>query len=302
MAKAILPNKCLLNEKNFTYIIYEGEGWKKINNDYLIKYGKKYGYKDLSDEDKTKLYEYFDKNYNIYHIFNEQFMILINYLLDKPRTNKDSSINDCISKANNDYINFHKFFLEYFEKIGKEITTIKLLDCISYIDFLCFNKLKENIDKNFNKDLDDKTKKEIENYFNKEHKDKIITKKEIAVALRKYILKIILDNNRKEKDYTTLLYKNLYRKDLWNSKIFNVADNNTNFEKKIEKYLSRFSLKTIDSLAFYNIIGKEELELFNNEQLNYRTTDEQKNLKDNLNFNIEKTDKKRKKGMKIVKK
>ena len=44
----LLPNKCLFNEKNIKYIYYQNEGFRNINYDYLIKFGKKYGEEKLT--------------------------------------------------------------------------------------------------------------------------------------------------------------------------------------------------------------------------------------------------------------
>ena len=49
LGKCLLPNKCLFNEKNINYICYQNEGFRNINYDYLIKFGEKYGQKELTE-------------------------------------------------------------------------------------------------------------------------------------------------------------------------------------------------------------------------------------------------------------
>ena len=305
LAKIILPNKCLFNEKKFDLIIYKNEGWKKIKNDYLINFEDKYGSESLTDNDRKNIYHYVEKNnYNFYSIFNEQFVILINYLVGKSKSKNETSINDCIEEAKKKFIKFHKYFTEFFSNEGKEINISKLLECISYFEFLCFYKLRNNINEKYNTAQDDIIKNNIESYFNNEHKDTVITQKEITIAVRRFILKILLDEKIEEIASTTSLYLNLYRKDLWNNKIFKVYQNDLDFEGKVKEYLNKFPLKTSDSLWFYNIIGKNELKLIGEYKQKYEAENNNpqpqgdQNLNLDFNFNPPNPEKQKGKTMK----
>ena len=305
LAKIILPNKLLFSEKNFYFMIYQFEG-SNINNDYLINFENKYGSKKLDEDDKKKLFKYFENNYKFYSIFDEQFIILINYLSNKSSMKKDTLIFDCISDAKKKNINFNSNFTDFFSKEGKEITIEKLLECINVMEILCFDKLRKEINDKYKIDFDKTKEEKINNYFEKEHKDKIITKNEIAIALRRFILKIILDEKKEDKISSISLYKNLYRKDLWNFKIFEVYKDENDFKQRIKEYLEKFSLETNDCLAFYNIIGKNELDKLEKDKQNYGSVEEVKqdnlviivnnnNDNDNDNGNKKKMKKKKKK-------
>ena len=283
LSKIILPKKCLFNEKNFDYIIYQYE-YSNMNNDYLINFGKKYESKELDENDKKIIYKYIEENYKQYPILEEQFIILINYLANKSKLKKESTINDCMIETKDKYVNFNNIIIEFFSREGKEITIAKLLRTINYIELLCFDKLKNEINNKYKRNLDSKIINTITEYFEKEYKDKTITKKEIAIALRRFILKILLNEKREGNIISTSLYTNLYRKDLWNIKIFIKYPNDSIFKEKIKKYLSRYSLETNDSLGFYNIIGKEELDEIKKEKNSFGDVEEKHS--DNLNLNF----------------
>lgn len=287
LSKILLPQKCLFNEKNFDYVIYQFES-ANTNNDYLINFQKKYGAENLDENDKKTLYKYFKENYNYYSIFDEQFIILLNYLANNSKKLKEDSIYDCIIETKKKPVNFHNIFESFFSKEGKEITISKLLESINYIELLCFDKLKNKLKDKYKKTLDKKLENDIINYFEKEHLDKVITKKDIAIALRKFILKNLIDEKKEPHITPISLHKNLCRKDLWEIKIFITYQNYDDFQGKIKEYINRFSLKTNDSLGFYNIIGKEEMDQLEKEKIDFKDVEEQKpnNLIENLQINL----------------
>ena len=76
----LLPNKCLFNEKNIKYIYYQNEGFRNINYDYLIKFGKKYGEEELTDEETKKIFNYSNKEFNNFDILFDSFILIVDYL------------------------------------------------------------------------------------------------------------------------------------------------------------------------------------------------------------------------------
>ena len=127
------------------------------------------------------------------------------------------------------------------------------------MEHLCYEHLKEKIDTKFKSTLDKGQKKEIIDYFNLKHKDAIITKKEISSAVRRFITRYLLNDDKKENiDPNLSLYICLERKYLWDNKIFSLIGDN--FNELIKNYLGRFSfaLEVKHSLELYNIIGDEE--------------------------------------------
>ena len=255
----LLPNKCLFNEKNIKYIYYQNEGFRNINYDYLIKFGKKYGEEKLTEEEIKKIFNYSNKEFNNFDILFDSFILLVNYLINELFAKKDTKIIDFINEAKKKYINFSNQFINYFEEEGKEIIIEKLLDSFLFMEHLCYEHLKGKIDTKFKSTLDKGQKKEIIDYFNLKHKDAIITKKEISSAVRRFITRYLLNDDKKENiDPNLSLYICLERKYLWDNKIFSLVGDN--FNDLIKNYLGRFSfaLEVKHSLEFYNLIGDEE--------------------------------------------
>jgi len=258
IGKSLLPNKCLLNEKNIKYIIYQNEGFRFINYDLLIIFGKKYGQKELNDEDKKKILIYSTKEYNNFDIIFESFILFVNHL-NNNYIKKDTKIIDFISEAKKKYIHFPEQFTNYFKEEGKDIVIEKLLNSILYMEHICFGHLKNKIDNRFKIGLNKGQKEEIINYFDKSHNDNILTKKEISSAVRRFITRYLLNDNKKENiDPNLNLYLCLERKFLWSNGIFSKIENN--FNDLIKRYIGNFSfpLEVKHSFDFYNIIGEEE--------------------------------------------
>ena len=258
IGKTLLPNKCLLNEKNMKYIIYQNEGFRFINYDLLIIFGKKYGQKDLNEEDRKKIFIYSAKDYNNFDILFESFILFVNHL-NNNYAKKDTKIVDFISEAKKKYINFPEQFTNYFNEEGKDIVIEKLLKSILYMELICFGHLKKKIDNQFKIGLNRGQKEEIINYFEKKHNDLILTKKEISSAVRRFITRYLLNDNKNENiDPNLNLYTCLERKFLWSNEIFSKITDN--FNVLIQRYIGNFSfdLEVKHSFEFYNIIGKEE--------------------------------------------
>ena len=148
---------------------------------------------------------------------------------------------------------------------------------------LCYYHLKDNIDIKFKSSLEEQNR--IEEYFDSEHNDKIITKNEIASAVRRYITRFLLNGNKKENivDPPDLeLYKCLERQYLWNNKIF--SEIKDNFNELLKNYIGKpsFSLKVRHAFEFYNIIGKDDENLLKNERKKFFRIEPE--VKENLNI------------------
>ncbi len=276
IGKSLLPNKCLINEKNMKYITYQNEGFRFINYDLLIIFGKKYGQKELNEEDRKKIFIYSNKEYNNFDILFESFILFVNHL-NNNYAEKDTKIIDFISKAKKKYINFSELFTNYFNEEGKDIVIEKLLNSVLYFEHICFGYLKNKIGNQFKVGLNKGQKEEIINYFGKEHNDQTLTKKEISSAVRRFITRYLLNDNKNENiDPNLNLYLCLERKFLWSNEIFLKIEDN--FNDLIKRYIGNFSfpLEVKHSFEFYNIIGEEE-ENFISEEKNKFTGLEQKN-------------------------
>ena len=222
----------------------------------------------MNEENRKKIYNYANKEYNNFDILYDSFILLVNYLNNNYSEKKDTKIIDFINKAQKKHINFNNQFINYFKEDGKDIVIEKLLNSFLYMEHLCYEHLIKDIDIKFKSTFDKSQKEEINNYFNLKHKDTIITKKEISSAVRRFIIRYLLNDSKKENiDPNLNLYICLERKYLWNNKIFSSIDGD-NFKDLIKGYLSNFSfsLEVRHSLDFYNLIADEEKKYLNEEK------------------------------------
>ena len=146
---------------------------------------------------------------------------------------------------------------------------------------LCYEHLIDKIDIKFKATLDKSQKEEIKKYFESKHKDEIITKNEISCAVRRFIIRYLLNDSRKENiDPNLKLYISLERKYLWKNEIFKTVGNN--FNDLIKEYLGdfSFSLEVRHSVEFYNLIGEEEKKFLMEEKNKFagKATNEEKKL------------------------
>ena len=287
LAQILLPNKCLLSDKNLKYIIYKNESYKLEKNNPLINYENIYGREELQNEEKKKIFNYIRENYKFYdESLNDSFILLFNYLTTYQQE-KETKINDLINDENNEekrYIRFDIKLSRYFNEEGKEITTGKLLTSFLYMEKLCFGFLKRENDNNINNKLsqifsllDDKYKKLIVDYFKKGHNDKIITKNKLAIALRRFIIRYLSAFKDKYNNnlYEMPIFELLKKPDLWDNEIIKKMKDLKDFQKKIkeiEECIGSFKnennktvLKCQHAYDFYKIIGKEDEESIINE-------------------------------------
>lgn len=122
---------------------------------------------------------------------------------------------------------------------------------------LSYDKLIENIDQKFCQSLVGK-ENDISNFFNN-NSDNIITKNELASAIRRYITRFLIIGNQKDNiDETSSLFINLERKYLWNNKIFDKIGEN-NFKTNLKKFIDYFSFVQVKhAVKIYELIGKNQ--------------------------------------------
>ena len=154
------------------------------------------------------------------------------------------------------------------------------------MEHLCFSfcDINGKLRDEFKTQLNQKEKNDIKNYFTSMHKDEIITKKEIAAAVRRYIIRYLLKDNNKNNVHNLKLFQCLERKYLWDNKIFStIKEKGKDFNNLIKEYIRQFSfLEVGHCFEFYNIIGEEDKKLILQEKEG-NTFNETQNRNNNSN-------------------
>ena len=302
LAKLILPGlkKFKSNDDSIKFMVYLFEGNRSHKSQILMKFESKYPSKELNEKEKRIIYNFIKKYENSRKILNEIFyscQILIDYI-QKENYNKLNSIFDIINELPN-YIELNKILKQFFSE-NKNFSINMLLNIYKYFEHFCWKEIRVNINEQYQKKIDKNKKIEIINFFKnleKEKNDNLITKKDLAFALRRFISRYLagkrgdtdIDENQK-------LIGQIVRYDLWDN---NIIKNEEKFQNEI--YYLTFDLNVGQALDFYDILDGDSFDIFdikeikendgdNNNEININIIIEEKNDNDINNENKDKID------------
>ena len=176
-------------------------------------------------------------------------------LNDRKNNNKDCNIKEEtkiyeISDKINSFTSNN--FIKIFEK-QEGLTIGKTSEIFEYFLKVIFDEIKSEI-KKYQVNLDEKTKEMINNYNEKEKKH-IISKKDLAYAIRLFITIVLIHEDDKEKkiklnENNVINY--LKSEDLWKSGIYNSDKFNNNLD---EFKLMNIHINQI--IPLYDALGKD---------------------------------------------
>jgi hypothetical protein len=233
LSSIILPSiKRLIsdNEKCLRYVTYQYEGFRGNKSNIITRFIEKYKPKELDIEELKIIYNYkhdWEKNDNkkiINFLFSLQ--ILIDIILENNYNNNELIINIIEEKNQNENI----YILKYFFDLGKDknlFTVDTLINIFNIFEIICWDKIKENLMDIYLMDINEKIKKKIDNFFlneNKENKgnsinennQKIITKRNLSIAIRRYVSRYLAGKRGQTEinENNNLIYY-LSKQELW---------------------------------------------------------------------------------------
>ena len=250
MTDLLLKNKKLLNE-DITEFIYNNELFNNQVTDIITLFEKRYNTKIISIYDKEAIYKFCDDNKNNVYLCKNMindFINLIKYLDDKRIENnknditEETKIYELIDKLKD---NFSNNFIKIFEN-NDSLTIDKTIGIFSYYIKLIYKDVKNEI-KNYQRDLEDKSKKIIDNYFQEKH---LINKKDFASAIRLFITLVLFleeDKEMKIKANCNNIVNYLKTSDLWDKDIYNDNDFNKNLNE-----LKSFNIQINQIVSLYD--------------------------------------------------
>ena len=254
LTELLLKNKKLLNE-NITEFIYNNESFSNQVSNLITLFKKRYTSKNIALHDRVAIYKFYEPNKNNIYICKNvinDFLTLINFLNDKRKDGEnkeyaeDSKLYDVALELKDSVSNI---LIKIFE--GNETLTVNKTEGIfDYYLKLIYEDIVKEI-KNYQESLEGNSKEIIEKY---NFRDDIISKKDLAYAIRMFITLVLVPEEEKE-NKIKLNHNNIinYLKasDLWKK---NISDGD--FIKNLNE-LKTFNVKINQILSLYNVLGKD---------------------------------------------
>jgi hypothetical protein len=249
LTELLLKNKKLLNDDIIEFS-YNNELFTIEISNVIATFKDNYNQSGLTLDDKEIIYKFYDtnkENKDLYQKIILDFMTLLKYLSNN--NEKNIPISEINAKIES---NFSNEFLEIFkEEKGdddndekgqksnkRDLTVNKALAIFEYFLIFIFKEIKEDLEEYSpselkEKKLEKKAKEEIEKFFSNEEKEdkeinnidnkKIITKDNLALALKWFMILVLFNEKDKEnkiKGNKKNLFNYLNAADLWDKSIY----------------------------------------------------------------------------------
>ena len=270
LASDILPNirKYVSdNDKCLKYVVYQYEGFRGNKDNIITIFNEKYERKELTEEENLLIIKYIEEHdKETKKIINFWFslQILIDIILEN-NYNGEMLISNIINK-NNQFENLN-ILNELFGEENMANNKIKdkklfkvnsMLSIFYWFEFICWNKIKENLSPSYLIDIDKNIKEKIDNFFNDKN-NKIITKANLSTAIRRFVSRY-LSGKRSEneiKETNNIIYY-LCKEELWDEKDL---VNNPEFDKELSLLFdtdkSLYMISVGQATKVYEYLGDE---------------------------------------------
>jgi len=257
MTDLLLKNRKLLNE-NITEFIYNNELFNNQISNLVTSFTKRYIIKNMIISDKVAIYKFCKQNKNIplYKALINDFIELIKYLNNiRKDNNKDSMIKEetKIYEISNEINSItSNNFMQIFDK-QNGLTIDKTSEIFEYFLKVIFDEIKKEI-KKYQVNLDEKTSEMI-NKYNEKEKKHIISKKDLAYAIRLFITLVLIqegDKEQKIKLNENNVINYLKSEDLWKNGIYNSDKFNNNLDE-----FKMMNIHINQIIPLYDALGKD---------------------------------------------
>ena len=264
MTELLLKNKKLLNDE-ISEFCYRNEIFVHQITDLITLFKQKYNTKELIMNDKDAINQFYESinNTSVCKNIIKDFIELIKYLNGQKKENTETKeinkINDINiteeTKINEIVEKLKDTFSNNFKKIFENndgLTIDKTSEIFLYYLKLIFRLVKNNL-KDYQNELDNKSKEAIKEYYKKEH---LIRKKDFTCAIRLFTtLVLFLEEDKENKiKWNCLNVVNfLNASDLWNSDIYD----NKDFNKSLNELKCLLNAQISQIISLYETLGKD---------------------------------------------
>ena len=275
------------SEKYLRTVIYQYEGFRGNSNNIITDYKAKYQQRNLSDIELNIVISYIlkeqnNKSFNINNLLLS-LQILIDIILGNNYNKNDSLCKIMKNIDDNSNISVAKNFfkkIETDEEYNDSLFTVEcLIDLMNIFEMLCWDKIKNHLDKDYSIDINDDIKLFIKKFFNK---NKIkISKELLCTAIRRFISRYLIGKKEENKiNSKNNLYHYLDKNELWPDNL----KKNEIFKEELKQLFTTNKSNYISvghSLKLYEYLGGD---LFSLEELIKKKKEETKK-NDNKNNN-----------------
>jgi hypothetical protein len=205
-----------------------------------------------------------NKKYDFRNIFSSMQMLLF-YLIEQKGIKVNETICNIINNAIND-LKLSNDCIHFFNNEGKNITIKKMMSLFFFFEHLCFEFLCESLSPMYKTLIPEDTKhKIIEQLLNKNNSKERKEVKDLASATRRLISRYLVGQTRnidfnENIDLAILLTKD----EFWDEKMRNSDDY---LSELVFGKIGEFKLKVGQAYEFYNIIGEEDRNSLNMENI-----------------------------------
>ena len=252
----LLPGKTKFqSHEKLKFITFHFEGFRGNKSSVLNDFEDKYKQVPLNLENKIIIYDIIkeEKMQNLLDIlFFLQFLI---FFFTQEKHKEEDEIKSIILPEN---ITLSKECEEFLHNPKIQIKLKDLIGVYSFFELFCFESIIENLPVHYKKEMDNIKKNKIISLF-EEKIFKIISKKPLAIACRKFISRYLV-GNRKDSDYNE--NKNiadyLTRDEFWPKEIIN---NEIDFSNDID-IIKKENLIIGQCFELYKLLGIDERQEF----------------------------------------
>jgi hypothetical protein len=197
LGKIILPGVCQFeNEDKLNFVTYWSEGFRGGRSQIFADFNLKYKQNPLTDQEKDNIIKYIKEKFPDDYDFKDFFgsiQMLIFYLTEMGI--KEEEFDNCI-KNPPEYLNLSEdcknFFTNEEYKLN-ELKIDKIMDIFLFIEHFNFKNIIKTLHLIYKKEISDIKKNEIIKKLKQNNEEKI-TKKDLAVAVRRFISRYLAGN------------------------------------------------------------------------------------------------------------
>ena len=288
LGELILPGKVKFSNEKLKFVTFCFEGFRGNKSSVFIDFSDKYKENPLTKEKKQEIYNIIAGHLNNQkedELSNILFSIqLLMYYLTQERHTEKENVKSIINDLP-DYVKLSKECREFLETKNLNIKVEDLIGVYNLFESLCFNPIINNLQEHYKKSINENTKNAINKLFD-DKKFKLITKKTLSAACRKFISRYLV-SSRKDTEFNENedLSVHLTREEFWPKEYYEVPgngdikDNELNLLKNLEISQDKNDKKEKEKVTIgqcyelYKLLGgdeKDELEGINLKKINLK--------------------------------